>query len=172
MPSIAAKYEYLQERLRIISELPAFTAEVVRKYGDVLLQLNQDGMLLGRNTDGEEFTPGYLEDPYFKTPEQARAYYVRKQDVRAQNRARIKYPLNYVDKSPNTPDLRVTGPFQDSMYITFTSDGFEIYSSYEDTPLIVQKYQNKVFGLTPLAITYFWENYLRPELIGFLQRTR
>lgn len=172
MPNIAAKYEYLQERLRIISELPAFTAGVVRKYGDVLLQLNKDGMLLGRDTDGREFTPGYLGDPYFKTPAQARAYYKRKQGIRAQNRTRIKHPLNYPEKSPDTPDLRVTGPFQDSMYITFTSDGFEIYASYKDTPLIVQKYQNKVFGLTPLATTYFWENYLRPELIRFLQRTR
>lgn len=172
MPNIASKYQYVEERLRIISELPAFTAEVVRKYADVLLQLNKDGMLLGRDTEGKEFTPSYLADPYFKTPEMARAYYNRKESLRAQNRARISFPLNYAEKSPDTPDLRVTGPFQDAMYITFTADGFDIWSSYEDTPLIVQKYDNKVFGLTPEAIRYFWENYLRPELIGFLNRSR
>lgn len=172
MPNTAAKYQYLQEKLRIIEGLPAFTAEVVRKYADVLLQLNKDGMLLGRNTDGKEFTPGYLEDPYFKTPEAARAYYDRKQNIRPSNRAMISFPLNYAEKSPDTPDLRVTGPFQDAMFITFTADGFDIWSNYEDTPLIVQKYENKVFGLTPDAIRYFWESYLRPELIGHLIRTR
>jgi hypothetical protein len=172
MPNFLAKYQYLQERLRIIEGLPAFTAEVVRKHADVLLQLNKDGILLGRNTEGKEFTPGYLADPYFKTPEQAGAYYDRKQALWPAHRTRISFPLNYPEKSPDTPNLIVRGNFQNAMFITFTADGFDIRSRYKDTPLIVQKYENKVFGLTPEAIRYFWENYLRPELVEYLNRTR
>lgn len=156
--------------------LQPFFASVVRQYQDVLLQLNKDGILLGRNTDGQEFQPGYLTDPYFQDPADAQRYFRYKESIRQMNRARIMFPLNYVEKGADTPDLRATKKtfapgenFQDSMHITLLAEEFFISSSYADTPAIVSKYQNKVFGLTPEAIQYFKDNYSLPALRIYLE---
>lgn len=174
MPQLQSKYEYLLWWAQKINGLPEFTASVVKKYEDVLLQLNKDQILLGRNIDGQEFRPGYLSDPYFDTPAQAGAYYNYKQKIRGLNESRIEYPLNFPNKNRDTPDLRATTKtwapgenFQDSMFIVMTHDGFEIYSSYSETPMIVQKYQNKVFGLSQQAIEYFWVQFLSKEIIDY-----
>lgn len=166
MPNIRGYTERFLRIRRKIDGLPAFMASYLNQHQDTILQLNKDGILLGRDTDGKEFTPGYLADPYFQTPEQKLAYWKRKQALRPRNRARIMFPLNYVEKRPDTPDLRVTKKtwapgenFQDSMYVRVGSTETTIGSTYPDTPAIVAKYKNKVFGLTPLALDYFKFDY-------------
>ena len=138
--------------------------KTVEKEQDVLLSLNRDQMLLGRNTDGDPFTPSYLDDPYFKTSEQAQAYANMKKALESIHRSRIENPINYPDKDSNTPNLIVTGPFQDSMFIQSESDSFFIDSRYEDSGDIENKYNGKVFGLAPLSMEFFYTYYLLEQL--------
>jgi hypothetical protein len=166
MPNITGYIARLSHYRQKFDGLPVFMENYLRRYEDVVLQLNKDGMLLGRNTNGAEFTPGYLTDPYFKNPAAANAYFRYKTYIRNTNRGRIMFPLNYPEKGADTPDLRRMkrdgGPgenFQDSMYVQVGPSETIIGSTYKDTPAIVAKYDNKVFGLTPEALRYFKYEY-------------
>lgn len=152
-----------EDALKRVQSLPAALGDTVRENSNVLLNLNRDQMLLGTNTEGKPFTPSYLNDPYFKTQEQANAYASMKLSLEHLHRERITYPLNY-HKDRFTPNLIVTGPFQDSMFITTNARSFEIGSRYIDSSDIEAKYNYKVFGLAPLSVEYFWRYFLLQNL--------
>lgn len=59
------KLDYVTAKQKRVDNWPEVIEWQVDEYGYELLELNKDQMLLGRNTDGELLTPGYLEDPYF-----------------------------------------------------------------------------------------------------------
>lgn len=113
---------------------------------------------LGRNAEGEVLTPSYLEDPYFHTQEAAQAYASMKYGLELVHKSRLTFPLNYPDKERNTPNLIVTGDFQNGMFLRTMTDSFLIDSGYDESRDIEQKYNNKVFGLAPLAKEFWW-NY-------------
>ena len=161
-------YERIRERLKGLDET---IAGVVDKRTDVILSLNRDQMLLGRNASGDLFTPGYLNDPYFDTPAQARAYAAMKERLLPSHNARIENPTIYPSKPSDTPNLRVTGPFQDSMFIMAGGDSFTIGSTYVDAPDIERKYNNDVFGLAPSSSMFFYEHYIKPALERLLKIT-
>ncbi len=160
--------ERLQEAKSRIDNIDSVISEVVEKNKQVLLSLNRDQMLLGRNSEGELFTPDYLNDPYFKTTAQAQSYASMKYNLEGKHKARIENTLNYPDKPRNTPNLIVTGPFHDMMTIYTIADSFVIDSWYMDTLEIESKYKFKVFGLAPLSVEYFWKNYLLLALRAYL----
>lgn len=155
------RYERIRKKLATVD---GTIAGVVSKRKDVLLSLNRDQMLLGRNASGNLFTPGYLNDPYFDTPAQARAYAAMKERLLPSHNARIENPTIYPSKPSDTPNLIVTGPFQDSMFIMTGGDSFTIGSTYVDAPDIERKYNNDVFGLAPSSAMFFYEYYIKPAL--------
>lgn len=148
--------------------IPDEVGRIVEHNADEILQLRKDEILLGRNSDGEPFTPGYLNDPYFKSPAAAIAYADRKYKLRRAHDARIRHVLNYPNKDDDTPNLRVTGPFQDSMFIRPGKESFIIGSTYEDAPMIDAKYGGKVYDLAQGAKYWLWENILLNRLIIYL----
>lgn len=151
------RIEFLRSRVDTVAEVVEWK---VSEHSDVIVDLNRDQMLLGRNTDGEPFTPSYTDDPYFETPAEARAYKLMKERLTIQHRARMTFVLDYPDKDPDTPNLIVTGPFQDHMFIRTTPDSYTIGSAYKDSAAISAKYDNKVFGLTDVSRKYFYDHYL------------
>lgn len=163
-------------RLGQISEK---TAEIAEYEREELLSLRKDEILLGRNSDGEPFLPGYLHDPYFNDPKvkiSAVQYANYKNRYEALHRARIEHPLIYPNKDPDTPNLRYTlevwAPgenFQDSMYITISGKEITIGSTYRDAGSISSKYGGKVYDLGPGAKEYFWKWILAARLKRFLK---
>lgn len=154
-----------------INRIDTVITKVAEEKNDVLLSLNRDQMLSGRDTDGNSFTPGYTDDPYFKTKEKAESYKRMKEGLEVTHRGRIRFSNAqlYPNKDSNTPNLIITGPFQDNMFINTSPTAYEIGSSYTDSNDIESKYNNKVFGLAPKSKEYFWENFLLPELKQFLK---
>lgn len=164
--------EYIEKVERLqqsIGRIPEKVSEVVRENQEVLLSLNRDQMLLGRDAEGNTLTPGYLDDPYFDTPEQAEAYANMKYRLESDHRTRIENPTIYPDKDRNTPNLIVTGPFQDNMFILPESDSFLIGSTYPEAKDIDSKYNGKVFGIAPASRDYFYRNYIHPALLRLLR---
>ncbi|SHF49993.1 hypothetical protein [Dysgonomonas macrotermitis] len=147
------------------------TKKVADSNKDVLLSLNRDQMLLGRNKAGETFTPGYLNDPYFKTPARAQAYKKMKQGLEQQHSSRMRFSnvQLYPDKNSDTPNLIVTGPFQDSMFITVSASDYSIGSTYVDASDINAKYNNAVFGLAPKSKAFFYRNWIHPAIIKYIK---
>lgn len=165
---IISRLTRIQEE--VIGGISDVVGDVVSRERGVLLSLNKDQMLLGRNTDGKPFRPTYLNDPYFKTREQAKAYAAMKKKLESEHHARIENPTLYPEKSPNTPNLIVTGPFQDGMFITTDTKSFLIGSTYADSDEIESKYDNLVFGISPESKKFFYEHYIHPELLKLLKK--
>lgn len=155
------KYERIQRKLKKVDDT---VAGVVAKRKDVLLSLNRDQMLLGRDSSGNLLAPGYMDDPYFDTPAQARAYAAMKERLLPSHNARIENPTIYPAKPSDTPNLIVTGPFQNAMFVTAGGDSFTVGSTYVDSPDIERKYGGKVFGLAPSSSMFFYEHYIKPAL--------
>lgn len=143
--------------------------KVVSEKQDVLLSLNTDQMLLGRDAKGNVLTPGYTDDPYFKTPKAAKAYKDMKVKLEASHKGRMSNVQLYPDKDTNTPNLIVTGPFQDAMFINVSSKAYTIGSTYVDASDINNKYNNAVFGLAPRPKAYFYNNWVHPAIVKMIK---
>lgn len=161
------KFEAVQKS---ISEIPVTVSNIVVREQNVLLSLNRDQMLLGRNAEGEVLTPSYLDDPYFDNSRQAEAYANMKYRLESEHKARIENPTIYPDKDRNTPNLIVTGPFQDNMFILPEGQSFLLGSTYSDARDIEEKYHGLVFGIAPASKMFFYKNYLRPALLKLLTK--
>lgn len=149
------------------SSLSDVVSETVAKTADVILDLNRDQMLYGRDADGEVFTPGYLQDPFFETKAEAEHYLRMKMFLENVHKGRVRYTgvQLFPDKNANTPNLIVTGPFQNSMFIRTTKDSYTIDSSYVEADEINDKYRGRVYGLAPRSKEFYYTNWLRPAIM-------
>ena len=96
------KYTKIQENIK---NIPAVINGIVARDKDILLSLNRDQMLLGRNAEGEVLTPSYLNDPYFKSNLQAEAYARMKYKLEQEHKARIENPTHIRTKTRIPPIL-------------------------------------------------------------------
>lgn len=180
---IGAYIQRLESIARRLDEntLAAHIGEVVEEHEDMVLGLNKDTLLLGRDNEGAILRPGYSSDPYLDTPEARKkfggraAYIARKKRLESLHIARITHVLGYPNKNPDTPNIRYTSKnnrpgenFQDSMYLNVLNDRYIIGSDYRDADAIEDKYDRKLLGLSPLARDYFWENVLYRDLLNFI----
>lgn len=168
MAAIQSIIDRLQAKSDAIKEVPATIIRTVKENEDILLSLNKDQLLLGRNTKGDSLSPNYLEDPYFKTKQAAEAYARMKDALLPMHMTRLWNPQLYTDKPRLTPNLIVRGDFQDAMYITTGSNVITIGSSYKDASNINAKYNNLVFGIAEQSNLFFYREYLRTALIQSL----
>ncbi len=163
--NLIGKFETVSKN---ISTVDTVIERVAEQNKDVILSLNKDQLLFGRNTDGDLLSPSYLDDPYFKTEKQAQWYAGMKYNLERAHAARIHNPQLFVTKPRNTPNLIVSGAFQGGMLIVIGGNRFEISSTYEDTADIESKYNYKVFGLAEVSHQYFYANYLHEELLRYI----
>ncbi|MBD8389663.1 hypothetical protein [Dysgonomonas sp. BGC7] len=141
-------------------------SEEVNKTSDVILDLNRDQLLYGRDTAGNELTPGYLSDPYFKTFEQARTYFYMKFSMLQDHESMKSYTKVqlFPKKDYNTPNLIVNGNFfYNYFFITVSLDNYTIGSSGKAASDIEQKY-GKVYGLAPQSRQFYYDNWIRPMI--------
>lgn len=174
--NIAGLHSRLTELQRRLETLPDALADCIEYNKDELLQLRKDEMLLGRDSDGHPFTPGYTEDPYFKSKQAANAYADYKHSIQSLQSGWIQHPLNYPNKDSNTPNLRQTKAkyhpmgFQDQMFIQTGRESFIIGSTFQGASEMDAKYNRKLYPLGPLAKEYFWRyillRWLRNHLYG------
>lgn len=158
-----------QRIIESIKRVPEAINKTITDNKDVLLALNRDQMLLGRDNEGNVLSPSYLNDPYFSSPEKAQAYARMKYGLEPYHKSMLWFPMQlYPDKERNTPNLIVTGSFQDAMFITASSNSFTIGSTYIDSEDIETKYHNKVFGIAPNSKEYFYREFIRTLLINAL----
>lgn len=175
--NIAGFHSRITELQRRLETLPDALADCIEHNKDEIIELRQDEMMLGRDSDGHPFTPGYTEDPFFKTKAKAHAYANWKHRIYERQKAvRIQHPLNYVNKDPDTPNLRQVPDkynslsFQDQMFIQTGRESFIIGSTFRGASEMDAKYNRKLYPLGPLAKDYFWRyillQWLRNHLYG------
>lgn len=159
------KYRRVSQAIKTI---PNELDQVVESHKDVLLALNRDQMLLGRNAHGILLSPTYQLDPFFETKKAADNYAKMKAGLEGSHESRLwSHAQVYPRKPRDVPNLIVTGPFQNGMFITTGGGEYTIWSSYIATDDIDRKY-NGVFGLAPKSVDFFWTTYMRTELLKYL----
>lgn len=99
-------------------------AQQIAKNKDFIISLNQDQLLLGRDSKNNEISPEYAQDEY-------KAY---------------KISLNPAGEG--NVDLRNTGVFYNGFWLKVDGDKFTLYSSDAKTGRLVKKYGGDIFGLT------------------------
>lgn len=168
---IHEQLERLERVEKAVENVPFFLSKAAIVHQNVILSLNRDQMLSGRDAEGELLTPDYLSDPFFTTPEAnvtAEGYANMKHFLEPSHKARLHNPMIYPDKPKNTPNLIVTGPFQNKMFIEIGYKTYNIGSSYPDSGDINDKYNGLVFGLAPKSNDFVWREYIRSHLINSL----
>ena len=111
--------------LRSISPI-GIVRDIVVADGDIIVELQKDQMMRGKDATGEDIAPSYRSDAY----------------------AEMKQRMNS-QPDHGTPDLRLTGDFYNAFY--FDTDTLMVTSSDPKTPMLVEKYSNNgkspFFGL-------------------------
>ena len=156
------------ERYKMAYEaLPDAISNTVNRTQDVLLDLNRDQLLQGRDADGKVLMPPYMQDPYFKTREAALRYLRMKIALEASHKSLMRYFAGiqtYPEKSKGTPNLIVTGQFHGGFFITVTKSTYTIDSMYKDADDINMKYNGRVYGLAPKSKEFYYFGYIRPAI--------
>ena len=148
---------------RAYNALPRAIADKVMQTQDVLLDLNRDQLLSGRNADGETITPSYTQDPFFKSREQAERYLKIKQGLESEHKGRMRFVQLCPEKGSDTPNLIVNGRlFHNYFFIKVTNEAYKIGSTGEAAADIESKYNNRVFGLAPKSKEFYYFGFIRP----------
>lgn len=150
--------------------IPEVIANTVQETSDVLLKLNKDQLLQGRDADGNLLSPTYTSDPYFKTPEHARRYSRMKHLLEVIHRSRMSYVALYGEKPTDVPNLIVTGSFQDGMFISVTKDSYTIDSTYKDANDINAKYNYRVYGLALKSREFYYFGFIRWKILELYKK--
>lgn len=120
-----------------------------KEYEDLL----REQMRHGKGSDGEDLKPGYLQDPFFKTPESAMRYAVWKQKTSPS-----------IGRNFNAPNLYIVGYYHKSLKVFVMDDGLSIDSFAAFGESINKKYGGKATVLGgDYRKEYIYEDF-RPAL--------
>lgn len=159
----------IKDRYReAFNSLPETLSNTVQSTQDVIIDLNRDQLLYGRDAKGDELRPTYLDDPYFKSFEAAKAYFIdkwRRNKYLLLNMTFTKVQL-FPDKDANTPNLiHSTGRlFFNDFRINVGGNKYTVWSDGPAALDIERKY-GAVYGLAPESRKYYYYGWLRPAII-------
>jgi hypothetical protein len=164
--------QYYERFHRFYTTLPDAISQEVERTSDVLLSLNEDQLLYGRDAKGNVLTPDYMDDPYFEGDLKAAARYKRKKEKYEDihwGRIRFTEAKLFPDKNGSTPNLLINGNrFMNHLFINTNRESYGIASSGIVAGDIERKYAaygHPVYGLAPVSAEYYYFGYLRPNAI-------
>lgn len=130
-------------------------ARAVSGTEDTYKTLLQDQLLHGKGADGQDLTPGYLEDPYFKSPAAAKRYADWKKLISPN-----------VGRNYNAPNLYINGQYHESINVIAEYSGIKSTSSAYFGIDIEGKYRGNANILGSDWRADYLENFIRPRLIS------
>lgn len=146
LDELIQKYNPSQVRPAVVRAL-SYTAS---QYEDLL----REQLLHGKGSDGQDLKPGYLEDPYFKTPESAMRYAQWKQKISPD-----------VGRNFNAPNLFITGYYHKRMKVFVFEDGLTIDNFAVFGEAVNEKYGGKATVLGGIWRKKYMQEILRPQLL-------
>ena len=153
MLNTVKKFE--RDMQKVVSQTFADNRAVIRK-------LQQDQLLLGRDSKGEPLKPDYDKDPFFKTKEGRDKYILMKGELENQHNALIRYNL-FPRKPYLTPNLYVTGKFHRSLKVDVNGNSYRISSTWSRGKNIEKKYPTAL-GLSPQALKEVMDARIKADL--------
>lgn len=146
--------ERLMDRLNAWKEsIPLLVEEAILDNENDILTNVKDSLWNGKSGSGEDLMP-FVQDPFFKTTDQAIGYMNWKNAI-APN----------PNRNPASPNLYINGYFYSTLEVDVS--GGEMTVTSKDNLLgidVIRKYGVNTFGVTDA----FYKDVLRPEIINKL----
>lgn len=121
-------------------------------------------LMTGVDGDGKKLSPGYLEDPYFKTKSAAKKYAMWKKQITPPMESYLGIPA----RSVFVPNLFINGYFYSLVEATPTAEGLSIGTSGDKLGLEVEsKYKSNIFRIGELARKHFFIYMLTPAMKNY-----
>lgn len=156
---------YTRRFKKNLDGLTDIAAKELSKRREEVLSLQRDQILFGRDRFGVAFTPGYTDDPYFKSRAQALAYLNMKKRLASAHDSKIKNKDLYPKKGENTPNLQVSGVlFFNDISTTIQGDKITFRGGVLEGEL-ESKYGG-VLGLSKESKTILWNKYVRLAILN------
>lgn len=126
-----------------------------------LLDENKAQLFAGKLNTGQNLTPTYQEDPYFKTPGAAQRYSDWKDRITPNS-----------DRESGVPNLFINGTFFASISIVVDGQVISFDSSFAPSIAIAQKFTDNIYGLGGKYKAEYVDDDLRPVFkVGMEQAT-
>lgn len=109
-------------------------SEVFAENAQLVIDQIQDQLWMGKDGEGNDITPSYLTDPYFKSSESARRYMNWKESITPNSQ-----------RNAEAPNLYITGVFYDSMTLSIGNTAAKLDSTWSRGDSIINKYSNETF---------------------------
>jgi hypothetical protein len=146
---MAGVRETVRKLKKLQNNLPQIAEDSMVETKDAFLELNKQQMYDGKNRLGENLTPSYLDDPYFKSRESAKRY----SDWKDRITPSAKRPSG-------TPNLYISGAYYNSQFIQRSKGGLQYNASTPMAAKIEAKYPN-LYGLSA-AYKIEYINLMKP----------
>jgi hypothetical protein len=125
---------------------------------EALLDENKVQLFDGKLKTGNDLSPTYLEDPYFKTPEAAQRFSDWKDRITPNSNRRR-----------GVPNLFIDGTFYGTWSITVDGNIIRRTSTFHSADAILSVFTPDIFGLGGLYKSYYLNESLRPTFKKFME---
>lgn len=125
-----------------------------------ILIKNKQQLMEGVKEDGNEITPSYLNDPYFKTKEAAQRYSNWKDKITPNSK-----------RKSGTPNLYINGFYHNSITINVRGEKIIIESKESIGKKIEQKYGDSIYGLNETNNQLYIKETFFPALKTYIEET-
>jgi hypothetical protein len=133
-------------------------AESMAHVTDEIVTYTIEQLLEGKKRTGQDITPSYLNDPYFKSTESAQRYSNWKDAISPRT-----------SRKSGTPNLFINGYYHNTIEAVVRGDKLVIHSSFDGADDIERKYGGEIYGLNKTSRAEFIPLILRPV---FMQRIK
>lgn len=139
------------ENFRAI-DLTVTSEGVLNSISELAVASNRHQLFDGKLSTGEDLSPTYLEDPWFKSKESAQRYSDWKDEITPNTR-----------RKKGVPNLFINGAFHESIEVQAKGGGLLYKSSFFRASSIESKFGLNIYGLGGEYRDYYLEEVLEPE---------
>lgn len=149
-PTMPTGAEILRRMQRV--NILDMAGTIMEQNADAVVELNKKQLLHGLNRFGEQLSPKYSEDPWFKTAEAAKNYADWKKKL-------------FPDMTYDVPNLIITGVYHNSISMARTANSLRFAASASFASSIEAKYQGSALGLTTESKHTAYTDIVKPPLL-------
>lgn len=143
--------------LALKQSIETLTVKAIDQTKEQLLEANRDQLYDGKNRLGQDITPGYLDDPYFKTKESAQRYSDWKDTITPNP-----------DRTKGIPNLYIVGTYHKSIKIDVSGLSI-VYTATFRGEDIERKYGENIYGLGGERKVRYTQGVLKPVYYSLIK---
>jgi hypothetical protein len=149
-PTMPTGAEILRRMQRV--NIIDMAGSIMEQNADEVVELNKKQLLKGLNRFGQQLSPKYSEDPYFKTAAAAKRYADWKKKL-------------FPNMTYDVPNLIINGVYHNSISMARAGNSLRFSASASFAGSIESKYQGSALGLTDQSKSTAYTEIVKPPLL-------